>query len=315
MTIEVQRLIDQFKRLELHAARGGREVRRVLMDAIDPRARSELTADAMLASLQAEIAALLPALPPYAPPFRSMNDLLVGLELSIQAGMDAGQAFTFLKDAAGQRISANPQEVAERAAHSLLEYLPARASLYTHTLSETVLNVIQMLNRMGRVEQVFVTESRPNQDGRLTAQRLANEGVRVFLTVDAAMPSVISKADLMLTGAEAIGAQGQVVGKVGAFPAAVFCRLYGKPVYVVADSNKLFPLSLDRLPFTPINAVDLYPDCDGTGWLPYGSYFDVTPGEYIHRYVTESGVLTIEQISRQAQSIPVSPWLKAKFEL
>lgn len=315
MASEVQRLVDQFTRLELHAARGGREVRRVLMDAIDPRARSELTADAMLASLQAEIATLLPALPPYAPPFRSMNDLLVGLEHSIQAGVDASQAFALLKEAAEHQISANPQEVAERAAHSLLEYLPARASFYTHTLSETVLNVIQMLNRMGRIEQVFVTESRPNLDGRLTAERLANESVRVFLTVDAAMPSVISKADLMLTGAEAIDAQGQVVGKVGAFPAAVFCRMYGKPVYVVADSNKLFPLSLDRLPFTPLSKDDLHPECDWTGWLPYGSYFDVTPGEYIHRYVNESGALTIEQISQLAESIPVSPWLKAKFGL
>ncbi|HZW03093.1 MAG TPA: hypothetical protein VFF68_04145 [Anaerolineaceae bacterium] len=317
MTTGVQALADQFKRLELHAARGGREVRRVLLDVIDPQARSELfTTEHMLVALQTEINALLPALPPYAPPFRSMNDLLVGLEHSMAAGVGAAQAFAGLQKAAGQQAGADPQQVAEQAAQNLLAYLPACASLYTHTLSETVLNVIRVLHRMGRVAQVFVTESRPNLDGRQTAQRLAAEGVRTCLTVDAAMPAAIRGADLMLTGAEAIDAGGHVVGKVGAFPAAVFCRLHGKPVFVVADSNKLFPLPLDRLPFTPIPAGDLYPDCAADEqWLPFGSYFDVTPGEYIHRYVTESGVLPIEEISRLAGGLPVSPWLKAKFGL
>lgn len=312
MNAEVQALADQFKRLELHAARGGREVRRVLLAAIDPQARSgPRTTGNMLASLQAEITTLLPALPPYAPPFRSMNELLVGLERSIETGVDAVQAYALLKEAAEHQTNASPQEVAERAARGLLEFLPARASIYTHTLSETVLNVIRILYRLGRVEKVLVTESRPNLDGRQTARQLAGEGVPAYLTIDAAMPSAIAEADLMLTGAEAIDAQGQVVGKVGAFPAAVLCRLHAKPVYVVSDSNKLFPFPLSRLSFTSLSAVDLDPQ--GGSWLPFGSYFDITPGEYFRAYVNECGAFSVEQINRLVGNLPVSSWLKARL--
>ncbi len=310
MNPEIQNLADQFKKLELHAARGGREVRRALLAAIDPKVHTgSYTTDLMLRILQAEISELIPALPPYAPPIRSMNELLVGLEHSIQSGMDADQAFASINDASERR--SDPDEKAGRITQALMEILPKRPVIYTHTLSETVLNIIQILYSKGRIKKIIVTESRPNLDGRVTVERLALTGIPVYLTIDAAMPAAIAAADLMLTGAEAIDGNGQVIGKVGAFPAAVFCRMVHKPVYVVADASKLFPLSLAKLTFMPLSS-DIFPE-GGDGWLPFGSYFDVTPGEYIQAYVNDLGALSIEEISALVRDLTVSPWLSAKF--
>lgn len=312
MNSELCALAEQFKQLELHAAKGGREVRRVLLqDLADQVSQGEATPETMLTTLRSDIEFLLPALPPYAPPMRHISDMLLTLETAVMEGCSVVESLDRLGRPAG--LPLDPLETALRMAESLADWLPPSAKVYTHTLSETVLNVLLKLKTMGRIEQVLVTESRPNVDGRVTAQRLSAAGLPTRLTIDAAMLDAVGEADCMLTGAESIDAQGNVIGKIGAYLAAISSRMKKKPVYVIADTSKILPVPVTRLRLTPMAESDLYPEKNGEQWQPFGSFFDCTPGEYFQGYITEKGMITHQEVQGIALGMKFSPWLAAKL--
>jgi translation initiation factor 2B subunit (eIF-2B alpha/beta/delta family) len=299
-------LAEQFKRLELHAARGGREVRRVLVSII--KASNAMTVQSLLEELCENSAYLLKFLPPYAPPLNSINQVMVYLEQAVEANTDIEFVKSQLAETGDQTTSSIQN--ASAIVDLLMNMLPMEAVIYTHTLSETVLNTLLELNRHRKIISVFVTESRPNNDGWETARCLVENGVEVSLTIDAAMPLVIKKADCMLSGAEIINRDGSVVGKVGAFPAAVFCRMSEKPVFIIADTGKISIFNRSNLYLTPFGSEDLGVPFGSSRLKITGSYFDVTPREYIRSFVTEKGIVNPSEISSLAPVVPVSTWLQ-----
>jgi len=305
----IQELVKKFLDLELHAARGGREVRRVLLEELEKTIGLEdSTAEDLLESVKTMVIDLLPALPPYAPPLRSINDFLIVVEKAAVSGKSAAETLCSLKFTA--KGTADTQNIAQKVADSLLSNMSSPLILYTHTLSETVLNAILLIHAQGMVERVYVTESRPNIDGHETARRLSSAGLSTFLTIDAAMPAAISASDRMLTGAEAIGPSGEVIGKVGAFSAAVLCRLFGKPITVVADTSKILPIPLKYLELSLMRAEDIEPAEDSNLWQPFGSFFDITPCDYFEFYATERGLWSIADVDAEIKQIPISLWLE-----
>ena len=308
MNPAIQELAKKFLALELHAARGGREVRRVLIEELEKTSGLEdLTAGDLLESIKSMVIDLLPAIPPYAPPIRSINDLLIVVEKAAASGKSATETMCSLKLTA--KGTGDTQNIARKVADGLLTNMSSPLILYTHTLSETVLNVILLIQAEGMVERVYVTESRPNVDGYETARRLSSAGLNTFLTIDAAMPAAITASDRMLTGAEAIGPSGEVIGKVGAFSAAVLCRLYGKPITVVADTSKILPIPLKYLELSPLRTEDIKPSEGSILWKPFGSFFDITPCDYFEFYATERGLWSTANVDSEIKHIPISPWL------
>lgn len=308
MNPAIQELATKFLALELHAARGGREVRRVLIEELEKAIGLEnSTAEGLFETLKSMVIDLLPALPPYAPPLRSINDLLIVVENAATSGRSAAEVMHSLKLTA--KGASNPQNIARRIADGLLSNISSPLKLYTHTLSETVLNTILLIHAQGMLDQVYVTESRPNVDGHDTAQLLSSAGLSTFLTIDAAMPAAITASDRMLTGAEAIGPSGEVIGKVGAFSAAVLSRLFGKPITVVADTSKLLPIPLRYLELSLLRTEDIKPSEDSNLWKPFGSFFDITPCDYFEFYATERGLWSIADVGAEINNIPINPWL------
>lgn len=308
MNPAIQELATKFLSLELHAARGGREVRRVLIEELEKGIGLEnSTAEDLLETLKSMVIDLLPALPPYAPPIRSINDLLSVVENAATSGRSAAEVMHSLRLTA--KGTSTPQNTARRIADDLLSNISSPLKLYTHTFSETVLNAILLIHAQGMLEQVYVTESRPNVDGRDTARLLSAAGVSTYLTIDAAMPAAISTSDLMLTGAESIGPSGEVIGKIGAFTAAILCKLFRKPITVAADTSKLLPIPLKYLELSPLRTQDISPSDDSKIWKPFGSFFDVTPSNYFDYYATERGLWSIADVESEIINIPISPWL------
>ncbi|MCX6054270.1 MAG: hypothetical protein NTZ74_05015 [Chloroflexi bacterium] len=308
MKAELHSLVNQFRSLELHAARAGRDVHQVLIKGLEQTSlkKGATTLDLQV-SLRTMAAELLPVLPPYAPPIRRINDLLILVAQAIQWNTSVEETMHTLVTT--HEMNSTPQNIAHDAAASLLATLKSPITLYTHTLSETVLNVVLILHSQGMVRQVYVTESRPNLDGQETARRLAEVGIKVYLTIDAAMPGAILASDRMLTGAETIGGSGDVIGKVGAFPAAVLCKLYNKPISIVADTTKILPIPLECLSLTHLRAKDLVLKESRAEWEPFGSYFDLTPNGYIDNYITEKGPWSKADVAAEANRIEVSHWL------
>jgi translation initiation factor 2B subunit (eIF-2B alpha/beta/delta family) len=302
---EIANLVDRFSRLELHAAHSGREVFRVLKLLINESQETSL-AD-LNEEVHENVRVLLSALPAYAPPFNNINRILLLLEEAEAVGLSLQDVRRRLDDL--EEGAPDPVTNCHKIVTVLESVMPPGAIVYTHTLSETVLGVLAEFTKMRCLKQVNVTESRPNQDGWITATRLAGLGLEVYLTVDAAMPEAIQGADLMLSGAEVINLDGSVVGKVGASVAALCCREYGKPVYIVADTNKILCAPRKDFFLSPISFKDLGLENAPPGLQVSGSFFDNTPAALISGYATERGLVQAAEIPALAPDWRVSRWL------
>jgi translation initiation factor 2B subunit (eIF-2B alpha/beta/delta family) len=262
--------------------------------------------------LEANMDALIEVMPAYAPPLNVMH--------RIQTEVDRARAERLSVRAlqtAIARAAAAHQGWSERARGRIADcaagLIPDGATIFTFTLSETVLTVLRTAARRGRQFKVIVTESGPNNDGRSTARALAESGVEVHIGIDAAVGELLPRADLMLIGAEAILSDGSAICKVGTYPAALAARRSAVPVYVLIDSQKLHPISLlgHSPALDPIEPGGLLAGAESTRVA--GHLFDRTPAELISALVTERGIVHPTQASVWMLSMPVSETLSARM--
>jgi translation initiation factor 2B subunit (eIF-2B alpha/beta/delta family) len=152
-----------------------------------------------------------------------------------------------------------------------------------------------------------VTESRPNNDGAVTARSLAEAGIEVEISIDACMNTLMSKADLMVVGAEAILADGSAVCKVGTYPSALIASQFQVPVYVFVDTMKFYVNSLSgkEIELDQLDASELWRENTRPPAIR-GHLFDRTPAEYIKAVVTERGIQHPSQVALQMLSMPIS---------
>jgi len=302
---EVQQLAARLQAKELHAARSGREVMRVLAQvstnsqAGNPQAFSE--------EFVAAIQVLLAAMPAYAPPLNAMHRLMWRLETALaeQVTLEEIKAALTSEAKSYQTWSENARMLVPRLA---AELIPNGANLFTFTLSETVLNTLRYASARGKTFHILVTESRPNNDGLATAAHLDQLGFTVEISLDACLGELISRADLMMAGAEAIMADGSAVCKVGTYPAALIAREHGVPVYVVVDTMKLNLTSQTGLPLwmDPIPAEMVVDSTFSERVRVVGHLFDQTPAELITGIVTEKGLLSPTECVGLMRNMPYS---------
>ncbi|MCL2491175.1 MAG: S-methyl-5-thioribose-1-phosphate isomerase [Coriobacteriia bacterium] len=112
----------------------------------------------------------------------------------------------------------------------------------------TALGVIFTAHDQGKVEHVWVDETRPlNQGGRLTAWELLQVGIPSALIADDMAADVMAKGwvDAVILGADRICADGDVVNKIGTYGLSVLAKEHNIPFYVTAPSST-FDLTLER---------------------------------------------------------------------
>lgn len=104
----------------------------------------------------------------------------------------------------------------------------------------TALGVIFTAHAQGKVERVWVDETRPVMQGsRLTAWELRMAGVPCRLITDNMAASIMRRGwvDAVIVGADRIAANGDVANKIGTYGLAVLCKEHGIPFYVAAPSS------------------------------------------------------------------------------
>ena len=104
----------------------------------------------------------------------------------------------------------------------------------------TALAVIQTLHERGVLEEALPIETRPLLQGsRLTAWELERMGAPYRLLVDSAGPFLLSRgaADIVVTGADRVAANGDTANKIGTFSLALGARRAGVPFVVVAPES------------------------------------------------------------------------------
>jgi methylthioribose-1-phosphate isomerase len=163
----------------------------------------------------------------------------------------------------------------------------------------TALGIIRELHRRGRVETVYVDETRPLLQGsRLTAWELAVAGVPHRVQVDGAAAGTILRGeiDLAVVGADRIAANGDVANKVGTVGVALACAYAGVPFVVAASADTVDPATPDgaAIPIERRGGEEVLA-FQGRRVAPAASpahnpAFDVTPAGLVTALVTEVGV-------------------------
>ena len=168
----------------------------------------------------------------------------------------------------------------------------------------TALAVIQTLHERGQLAEALALETRPLLQGaRLTAWELARMGAAHRLLVDSAGPFMLARgqADVVLTGADRIAANGDTANKIGTFSLALGARHAGVPFIVVAPESTVDAATPDG---NSINIEDRGADevvsLAGVPTAPAGTAaanpaFDVTPAELITAIVTDRRIVRLDQ--------------------
>lgn len=164
----------------------------------------------------------------------------------------------------------------------------------------TALGVIRAAYEQGKIDQVYVDETRPLLQGaRLTAYELVHDGIPSTLIADnmAAFLMQQNKIDLVLLGCDRMAANGDFANKIGTYSVAVNARHHGVPFYTVLPSSTI-DLSIPDGSRIPIEerAADEVRTLYGVQTAPfdvpvYNPAFDVTPHGLLTGIITEKGVI------------------------
>ncbi|WP_348610491.1 ribose 1,5-bisphosphate isomerase [Halobaculum rarum] len=174
-------------------------------------------------------------------------------------------------------------------------------TVMTHCHSTDALSCIEHAVKQGKDISAIVKETRPRNQGHITASELRDLGVDVTLIVDSAARRCLDDADHVLVGADSIAADGGVVNKIGTSGLAVNARERGVPIMVAAQTIKLHPDTLTGHT-VEIEMRDEAEVIDADAREEIGEItvenpaFDVTPPRYVDAIVTESGQFPPESI-------------------
>ena len=168
----------------------------------------------------------------------------------------------------------------------------------------TALAVIQTLHERGRLAEALALETRPLLQGaRLTAWELDRMGAPHRLLVDSAGPFMLARgeADVVLTGADRIAANGDTANKIGTFSLALGARHAGVPFIVVAPESTVDADTPDGAGITVEDrGADEVVSLAGVPTAPTGTAaanpaFDVTPADLITAVVTDQRIVRLDQ--------------------
>ena len=154
----------------------------------------------------------------------------------------------------------------------------------------TALGAIRLGWEQGLVEHVWVTETRPlNQGSRLTAWELERLDIPFAVIADSAVASLMEagRVDIAFTGADRIAANGDTANKIGTYGLAVIARHHDVPFVVVAPTSTVDSEteSGDAIPIEERSAAEV-----SDRFPAFNPAFDITPAELIDAIVTEEGV-------------------------
>ena len=164
----------------------------------------------------------------------------------------------------------------------------------------TALAVIRMAVAQGKKVTVTACETRPLLQGaRLTTWELLREEIPVTLITDSMVGFVMQRGlvQAVITGADRVAANGDVVNKIGTYTLAVLAREHGLPFYVAAPFSTV-DLAMPEGSLIPIEerAEDEVTCWQGRRLAPAGvkvlnPAFDLTPARFVTALITDRGII------------------------
>ena len=138
-----------------------------------------------------------------------------------------------------RKISTNSENKFLRLYKRAEPYLKNIRTVLTLSNSKTLLEIFRLWVKDNRRIDVIVCESRPKHEGRIFAKHLLKENIKVNVITDAMISLYIPHTDAVILGADSILKNGNVINKTGSLAAALLCKYYKKPCYIIASKEKL----------------------------------------------------------------------------
>ena len=184
--------------------------------------------------------------------------------------------------------------------------------IMTHSYSSSVIAILKKAHQQHKRPKVFVTETRPELEGRDVARELAAEGIDVTLIIDSAVSHFIEDSDKVMIGAEAVAANGAIVNKIGTATIAAVAQRARVRVYAAASTYKFSPETMlgelieieERDPSYVLGHFKKLPH-----FKVRNPAFDVTSAQDIDLIITERGVIPPQaaiMIVREQKGVSVS---------
>jgi ribose 1,5-bisphosphate isomerase len=174
-------------------------------------------------------------------------------------------------------------------------------TIMTHCHSTDAMACVEAAVDQGKAIEAIVKETRPRNQGHITAEWLREMGVPVTLIVDNAAHRYLDEVDHVLVGADSIAADGSVINKIGTSGLAVSARDRGVPIMVAAQTLKLHPDTLTgqtvEIEYRDETEVIDPDEREAIGEMEvHNPAFDVTPPRHLDAIVTERGQFPPESI-------------------
>jgi len=192
---------------------------------------------------------------------------------------------------ANAAIGAHGLELLEALPHRPLRVMTHCNAGWLATVEHgTAISPIYAAHDHGLPVQVWVSETRPRNQGLLTAWELAQAGIEHTLIADnaAGLLMMQGKVDCVIVGADRIAANGDTANKVGTYLKALAAKAHGVPFYVAAPVSTIDFACAEggRIPIEERAAGEF-----GAVHSPVANpAFDVTPAPLISGIITEQGV-------------------------
>jgi len=177
-------------------------------------------------------------------------------------------------------------------------------TILTHcNTSGELLLAARVSRAQGKRLRFLATETRPYFQGRLTAWELSRDGFDVTLIPDNRAAAVLSagKCNKVITGADRVALNGDIVNKTGTRQLAMVARRFSIPFYAFVQepgttaTGEEVPIERrDPMEVIRFRGKDVYP----SGTDAFYPAFDMTPHPYI------SALITFEKILKPAD-LPV----------
>jgi methylthioribose-1-phosphate isomerase len=138
---------------------------------------------------------------------------------------------------------------------------------------------------------VWVDETRPRNQGYLTAWELTEHGVPCTVIADNAGGHYMQRGevDACIVGSDRTTARGDVCNKIGTYLKALAAKDCGVPFYAAVPSSTI-DFSVDDFRTIPIEERDAREVTERPGVIAQNPAFDVTPARLVTGIITEAGV-------------------------
>ena len=199
---------------------------------------------------------------------------------------------------ASRRFLADLADSKETIAKIGAKRIANRQVILTHCHSSTVTHLLKKAKQEGRNFELVCTETRPLFQGRITAKEMLSLGVKTTFITDSATRFFMNRVDLVITGADAITSEGNVINKIGTSMVALVAQEARTPFYVVSELLKFDPATVhgnyERIEERSPN--EIWKNAP-KNLIIRNPAFDVTRRNFIHGIICEEGIISPHSIT------------------